>query len=31
MAAKAADKAGLTGQKRVDYINKFLDVYKRSH
>ena len=31
MANAAADKAGLTGQKRVDYINKFLDVYNRSH
>lgn len=31
MANSAADKAGLTGQKRADYINKFLDFYNRSH
>lgn len=31
MAVKAADKKGLSGQSRVDYIKKFVGIYNRTH
>lgn len=31
MAVEAADKKGLSGQSRANYIKKFVEIYKRSH
>lgn len=31
MAIQVADKRGLTGQARVNFINKFIEIYNRAH